>query len=93
MRDVPERPRFLTKSLIGFLAFNVITYSLLIAELVINNTQIHSDEDKVILIVLELVPVTASRHWVECTYATNRMPLSMKKAANMWQRLFVVAFP
>jgi len=30
----------------GFLAFNVITYSLLIAELVITNTQIHTEEDK-----------------------------------------------
>jgi hypothetical protein len=32
---------------LGFLAFNIITYSLLIAELVITNTQIHSEEDKV----------------------------------------------
>ena len=48
MRDVQERPSpFLSKSFLGFLAFNVITYSLLIAELVITNTQIHTEEDKV----------------------------------------------
>lgn len=47
LRDVEERPPFLSKSFLGFLAFNVITYSLLIAELVITNTQIHSEEDKV----------------------------------------------
>ncbi|XP_032778875.2 uncharacterized protein LOC116917499 isoform X1 [Daphnia magna] len=46
LRDVEERPPFLSKSFLGFLAFNVITYSLLIAELVITNTQIHSEEDK-----------------------------------------------
>ena len=49
LRDVQERPRFLSKSFLGFLAFNVITYSLLIAELVITNTQIHSEEDKVVM--------------------------------------------
>lgn len=47
LRDVQERPPFLSKSFLGFLAFNIITYSLLIAELVITNTQIHSEEDKV----------------------------------------------
>ncbi|XP_046450924.1 uncharacterized protein LOC124199002 isoform X2 [Daphnia pulex] len=46
LRDVEERPPFLSKSFLGFLAFNIITYSLLIAELVITNTQIHSEEDK-----------------------------------------------
>lgn len=46
LRDVQERPPFLSKSFLGFLAFNVITYSLLIAELVITNTQIHTEEDK-----------------------------------------------
>ena len=47
MQNVQERPPFLSKSFLGFLAFNVITYSLLIAELVITNTQIHTEEDKV----------------------------------------------
>jgi len=46
MQNVQERPPFLSKSFLGFLAFNVITYSLLIAELVITNTQIHTEEDK-----------------------------------------------
>jgi len=46
MRNVEKRQPFLSKSFLGFLGFNVITYSLLIAELVITNTQIHTEEDK-----------------------------------------------
>ena len=48
MRNVEKRQPFLSKSFLGFLGFNVITYSLLIAELVITNTQIHTEEDKVL---------------------------------------------
>jgi von Hippel-Lindau disease tumor supressor len=43
-----ERPRFLSKSFFGFLTFNVITYSVLIAEIVCKQYYTHSSEhDKI----------------------------------------------
>ncbi|XP_043240969.1 uncharacterized protein LOC122391267 isoform X6 [Amphibalanus amphitrite] len=39
-----DRPRFLSKSLLGFLAFNIITYSLLAAEIILTTNE--TDEQK-----------------------------------------------
>jgi len=42
-----DRPRFLSKSLLGFLTFNIITYSLLAAEIVITVSQpVQESDDK-----------------------------------------------
>lgn len=40
-----DKPQFLSKSFIGFAVFNVLTYSLLLAEFII--TQLYSEEDQV----------------------------------------------
>ncbi|XP_037083632.1 uncharacterized protein LOC119104014 isoform X2 [Pollicipes pollicipes] len=40
-----DRPRFLSKSLLGFLAFNVITYSLLVAEIILTVNETESQKD------------------------------------------------
>lgn len=45
LRDVAwDRPQFLSKSFVGFVTFNVMIYSLLLAEFII--TQIYSQEDQ-----------------------------------------------
>lgn len=48
MRDLRlDKPRFLSKSFLGFIAFNVITYSLLCAELVLLQLDIHNECEKI----------------------------------------------
>ena len=53
LHDVsPERPGFLSKSFTGFLLFNVVTYSLLLAELVLVQFADPSPDDRVSLALI-----------------------------------------
>ena len=45
-----ERSRFLSKSFTGFILFNVVSYSLLLAELVLLSFANPTDADKVFLV-------------------------------------------
>ncbi|XP_076347586.1 uncharacterized protein LOC143245293 isoform X1 [Tachypleus tridentatus] len=48
LRDLRlDKPRFLNKSFLGFLAFNIITYSLLLAELVLLQLDTHNECEKI----------------------------------------------
>lgn len=48
LRDLRhDKPRFLSKSFLGFLAFNIITYSLLLAELVLTQFAGYGETERV----------------------------------------------
>ena len=82
-----ERPSFLSKSFTGFILFNVVTYSLLMAELVLLTFANPSDTDKVWHLVLYLCS-----YWWLLSIIFQSLFLSIFNSIYAFLMLIVVIF-